>query len=206
MTTSKQYMPGPADLARVQKDGENWTLVLVRQLGHSPEIVWRALTDPAQLREWAPFDADGNMGIAGSTVKLNTVGTPTPMISETTIKRADEPNVLEYSWGDGDMRWELEDFGGGTRLTLWHKIDRRYISMGAAGWHICLDVMDHALNGTPLGRIVGPEVMKFEGWQRLNADYAKQFGMGSQACPQRRELPSTPGFGNSTAGSRSRSQ
>jgi hypothetical protein len=111
-------------------------------------------------------------------VKLNTVGTPTPLISETNIKRADEPHVLEYRWGDGDLRWELEDFGGGTRLTLWHNIDRRYISMGAAGWHICLDVLDHALSGAPLGRIVGPEAMKFEGWQRLNADYAEQFGRG----------------------------
>lgn len=62
---------------------------------------------------------------------------------------------------------------------LWHNIDRRYISMGAAGWHICLDVMDHALSGTPLGCIVGPQIMKFEGWQRLNAKYAKQFGMGN---------------------------
>jgi uncharacterized protein YndB with AHSA1/START domain len=178
MTSPQQYTPGPANLARIQKDGENWTLVLVRQLRHSPAKVWRALTDPAQLHEWAPFDADRNMGIAGSTVKLNAVGAPTPFTSETRIKRADEPNVLEYRWGDGDLRWELEDFGGGTRLTLWHNIDRRYISMGAAGWHICLDVLDHALGGTPLGRIVGPAAMKFEGWQRLNADYAKQFGRG----------------------------
>ncbi len=175
MTTPKQYMPGPANLARVQKDGENWTLVLVRQLRHSPQRVWSALTDPAQLREWAPFDADGNLGIAGTTVKLHTVGTPAPMISETTIKRAIEPKVLEFRWGDGDLRWELEDFGGGTRLTLWHNIDRRYISMSAAGWHICFDVLDQALSGTPIGRIAGPETMKFEGWQRLNAEYSKQF-------------------------------
>ena len=175
MRIPRQYIPGPANLAVVQKDGENWTLVLVRQLRPSPEKVWRALTDPAQLREWAPFDAEGNLSLAGSTVKLNTVGTPTPIISHTTIRRADEPKVLEYNWGDGNLRWELEEFGGGTRLTLWHNIDRRFISMGAAGWHICLDVLDHALGGTPLGRIVGPEVMKFEGWQRLNADYAKQF-------------------------------
>jgi len=178
MSNRDEYVPGPAAGAEVQRDGENWTLVLVRQLRHSPEKVWRALTDPAQLREWAPFDADGNLGLAGSTVKLTTVGTPTPLISETSITRADEPNVLEYRWGDGELRWELEDFDGGPRLTLWHNIDRRYISMGAAGWHICLDVLDHALGGTPLGRIVGPQAMKFEGWQRLNADYAKQFGKG----------------------------
>ena len=178
MTSPTQYTPGAANLARVQKDGENWTLVLVRQLRHSPEKVWKALTDPAQLREWAPFDADGNLGIAGNTVKLSTVNMPNPMISETRVTRADEPHVLEYSWGGGNLRWELEDFGGGTRLTLWHNIDRRYIAMGAAGWHICLDVLDHAISGTPLGRIVGAEVMKFEGWQRLSADYAKQFGAG----------------------------
>jgi hypothetical protein len=67
--------------------------------------------------------------------------------------------------------------GGGTRLTLWTNIDRRFISMGAAGWHICFDVLDHLLSGTPIGRIVGPEAMKFGGWQRLNAEYAKQFGI-----------------------------
>jgi hypothetical protein len=75
------------------------------------------------------------------------------------------------------MRWELEAFGGRTRLTLWTSIDRRFISMGAAGWHVCLDVLDHLLSGTHLGRIVGPEAMKFGGWQRLNAEYSKQFGV-----------------------------
>lgn len=75
------------------------------------------------------------------------------------------------------MRWELEDHGGGTRLTLWTNIARPFISMGAAGWHICLDVLEHHLDGAPIGRIVGPEAMKFEGWQRLNAEYAKQFGV-----------------------------
>ena len=178
MTTPEHYMPGPANLAQVQKDGEHWTLVLVRQLRHSPDKVWRALTDPAQLREWAPFEADGNLSVAGSTVRLSSVGMSPATVSDNIVKVADEPNLLEYSWGGGNLRWELEDFGGGTRLTLWHHIDRRYIAMGAAGWHICLDVMDHSLSGTPLGRIVGLQAMNFEGWQRLNADYARQFGTG----------------------------
>ena len=73
------------------------------------------------------------------------------------------------------MRWELEGVSGGTRLTLWTNIDRRYMSMGAAGWHICFDVLDRLLAGQPIGRIVGPEAMKFDGWQRLNAEYAQQF-------------------------------
>ena len=69
MTDLQQYTPGPANLARVQKDGEKWTLVLVRELRHAPEKVWQALTDPAHLREWAPFDAEGSLGAVG-TVNL----------------------------------------------------------------------------------------------------------------------------------------
>jgi uncharacterized protein YndB with AHSA1/START domain len=177
MTDRDQYTPGPAGGAQVRKDGENWTLILVRELRHSPEKVWQALTDPAHLREWAPFEADGSLGTAGATVNLTTVGAPAPHVTETTVTRAEAPKVLEYNWGGGDVRWELEAFGGGTRLTLWHNIDRRFIAMGAAGWHICFDVLDRLLAGQPIGRIVGPDVMKFEGWQQLNAEYAKLFGI-----------------------------
>jgi uncharacterized protein YndB with AHSA1/START domain len=174
MSSRDQYTPGPASGAEVQKDGEKWTLVLVRDLSHPPAKVWAALTDPEQLREWAPFDSDQNLGAVG-TAKLSTVGAPTPHVTETRVKRADAPRALEYSWGGSDIRWELEPLAsGGTRLTLWHNIDRGFIAMGAAGWHICFDVLDRLLAGQPLGRIVGPEVMKLSGWQRLNADYAKQ--------------------------------
>ena len=175
MTDREQYTPGPASGAQVRKDGEKWTLILVRDLRHSPEKVWQALTDPAHLREWAPFEADGSLGTAGATVKLTWVGTPTSF--EATVTRADAPEVLEY----GDYRWELETLGGGTRLTLWNAIDRRFISWGAAGWHIAFDVLDRLLSGTPIGRIAGGEAMKFEGWQRLSAEYGKQFGVKTPA-------------------------
>jgi hypothetical protein len=170
MIDPQPYTPGPANLARVEKDGEKWTLILVRELRHSPEKVWEALTDPAQLREWAPFVTDGSLSALG-TVKLTWVGTPTPI--ETKVTRVEAPKALEY----GDMRWELEASGGGTRMTLWAKIDRRFMSWGAAGWHISFDVLDHLLSGTPIGRIAGGDAMKFAGWQRLNAEYAKQFGV-----------------------------
>ena len=179
MNEREQYKPGPASGAQVQKDGEKWTLVVVRELRHSPEKVWKALTDPAQLREWAPFEADGSMDSAGVAVKLTTVGAPAPRVTETTVTRAEAPEVLEYKWGGFDMRWKLEAAGGGTRLTLWINIGHRFIAMGAAGWHICFDVLDRLLGGNPIGRMVGPDAMKFGGWQRLHAEYVKQFGIES---------------------------
>ncbi len=178
MNDREHYTPGPARGAQVQKDGDKWTLVLVRDLRHSPDKVWKALTDPAQLREWAPFDASGSLAAVGN-VTLSWIGAPTPQGVETKVTRADAPHVLEY----GDMRWELEPSGGGTRLTLWHSIDRRFISMGAAGWHICIDVLDRLVGGTPIGRMVGGDAITFGGWQQLNADYARQFGIEPPKWP-----------------------
>lgn len=178
MADLAQYVPGPAHGAQMQKqEGENWKLILVRELRHSPEKVWEALTDPEHLREWAPFDADGNLGTAGATVKLTTVGATAAHVTETRVTRADAPTALEYTWGGNEMRWELEPLGGGTRLTLWTSINRRFIAMGAAGWHMCFDVLDHLLAGRPIGRKVGPDYMKFPGFQRLHAEYAKMFGL-----------------------------
>ena len=173
MTDRDKYSPGPATGAHIEKDGEKWTLVLVRELRHSPQKVWQALTDPAELREWAPFDADNSLATTGAKVKLTTVRAPTPNVSETTVTRAIAPKVLEYNWGGNEMRWQLDALGAGTRLTLWTTIDRRFIAMGAAGWHVCFDVLDRRLSGAPIGRIAGPEVMNFGGWQRLHAEYIK---------------------------------
>jgi uncharacterized protein YndB with AHSA1/START domain len=169
MINHATYAPGPAREAQIQKEGDKWTLILVRELRHSPEKVWQALTDPAHLREWAPFVVDGSLGTVGATVKLTWVGNPTPQ--EIRVTRADPPEALEF----GDIRWKLEAVGEGTRLTLWHKIDRRFIAWGAAGWHISFDVLERLLAGTPIPRIAGAEAMKFAGWQRLVAEYAKQF-------------------------------
>jgi uncharacterized protein YndB with AHSA1/START domain len=171
MSDREPYGPGPASGAQVRKDGEKWTLILVRELRHPPEKVWQALTDPAHLREWAPFDAEGSLHTVGATVKLTWAGTS--QVTETRVTQADAPKVLEYS----DLRWQLEPLGRGTRLTLWHDIDRRFITWGAAGWQICFDVLDRLLAGEPIGRLVGASAMKSDSWQRLTAEYAKQFGI-----------------------------
>lgn len=155
----------------MRKNGEKWTLILVRDLRHSPEKVWLALTDPVHLREWAPFEADRGLDAVGETVKLTWVATA--RVSETKATRADAPRMLEYN----DMRWELEPLNDGTRLRLWHNIDRRFIAWGAAGWRICFDVLEHLLAGEPVERIAGADAMKLRGWQRLTAEYAQQFGV-----------------------------
>lgn len=85
----------------------------------------------------------------------------------------------------------------GTRGLRWRhapdvvaQLDRRFIAWGAAGWHICFDVHEQLLAGDPIGRMVGAEAMKFGGWQRLNAEYARQFGIEtSNRPPQAAQKP-----------------
>jgi hypothetical protein len=169
MTAREQYTPGPARGAQVRKEGAMWTLILVRELHHPPEKVWRALTDPVHLREWAPFEVDGSLATVGATVNLK--WTNNPNVFATKVTQADEPRLLEY----GNIRWELDPLEDGTRLTLWHSIGRRYVTWGAAGWHICFDVLDHLLSGNPIGRIAGADATKSGAWQRLVGEYAQQF-------------------------------
>jgi len=179
MASREQYTGGELGGAQViRTEGDKWTLILVRELRHSPDKVWQALTDPVQLREWAPFEADGSLDAVGKKVNLTWVGGPTRP-QETTVTRADAPEILEY----GDMRWELKLVGSGTRLTLWHKIDRRFIAMGAAGWHVCFDVLGRLLAGKHVGRVLGRDAIRSADWQRLHAEYARQFGVATPGWP-----------------------
>ena len=45
MSGREKYSPGAAAGAEVRKDGDKWTLVLVRELRHPPGKVWQALTE-----------------------------------------------------------------------------------------------------------------------------------------------------------------
>ncbi len=114
---------------------------------------------------------------------LTLVGDPTQKSFESQVRYADAPRLLEYTWGDDVVRWEFEAIESGTRLTLHHTFDdRTWVPKAAAGWHICLDVAERALDGHPIGRIVAGDAKRF-GWERLNADYAERFGVENTGWP-----------------------
>jgi uncharacterized protein YndB with AHSA1/START domain len=175
MNSHASYQPGPAAGAEVEKDGDKWTLVVTRALRHPPARVWEAITEPAHLKEWAWYDSDTSLAQTTKPVKLSTVGAPNA--SETMVKRAEAPRLLELNLGPQEIRFELEPNGAGTTLKIWHLIDRRYIAMGAAGWHVSLDMLEKALGGEPMGRLSGPGAMQNPGWQKLHAEYSTLFGV-----------------------------
>ncbi|MEV4483369.1 SRPBCC domain-containing protein [Micromonospora coxensis] len=137
-----------------------------------------ALTDPTRLRDWAPFLADRDLGAPGAAT-LTLVDGDAVTAQPSTVRRAEPPHLLEYTWGDDLLRWELTPTATGTRLTLRHTVaDRGMLPMVAAGWHLCLDVADHLLAGDPVGPIRGAEAKEF-GWADLRDAYATRLAEGS---------------------------
>ncbi|HVF38931.1 MAG TPA: SRPBCC family protein [Gemmatimonadaceae bacterium] len=167
----------PSGVAEVSIRNDN-TLVFTRDLEHPLERVWAALTDRKELKQWAPFNADRDLGEAGeATLTMADAGGATGDDVHAVVHRAEAPTLLEYTWGPDLLRWELVPIANGTRLTLHHTVeDRTWVSKIAAGWHICIDVMDHLLEGKPVGRVVSTDAME-HGWEKLNDLYGKQLGV-----------------------------
>ena len=153
--------------------GEDWTLTFMRDLKHPPEKVWEALTDPAQVSKWAPFITTDDLSVTGEATLVMIDG-DTQEPSKAIVRVADKPSLLVYAWGDDLLRWELTPIPGGTRLSLHHTMgDRDWLSKTAAGWHLCVDVMEQVLAGESPEPIRGQDAMK-HGWQELNDRYAEQ--------------------------------
>jgi uncharacterized protein YndB with AHSA1/START domain len=172
------FDPGPlAQVATFEEPDGGVTVVFTRDLPHPQMSVWEALTDPAELEQWAPYTADRNLdGVGPATLTmLGGVDFGGPLPGE--VVRADAPEVLEYTWGDDLLRWQLDPVPAGTRLTLRHTVKGPdWVAKVAAGWHLCLVVMDQLLAGEPIGPIVGQEAMDF-GWQDLHDRYAVEVGI-----------------------------
>jgi uncharacterized protein YndB with AHSA1/START domain len=167
---------GTAGGASLVGSGEPWTLVFVRELRQSPQVVWEALTEPAQLDQWAPFSAASDLDQPGATT-LTMVDGDNRVDLPAEVRVVEPPEVLEYSWGADLLRWELEPSGEGTRLTLRHTlVEPTDAASVATGWHICVAVLQRLLDGEPHGVIRGQEAMEY-GFDALREEYVKVLGL-----------------------------
>ncbi len=170
------FEPSPLAEVDYRASDDRWTLVFVRDLRHPPEKVWATLTEPARVGEWAPYTVDRDLGTVGDAT-LTMIDGETPQDLKTTVLRAERPTLLEYTWGTDLLRWELAATDSGTRLTLRHTVaDRDWVPKVAAGWHLCLDVAEHLLDGHPIAPIRGMDALNY-GWEKLNDAYAEKIGI-----------------------------
>jgi len=171
MMNRTTFEPGPLAEVGCQSSDDRWTLVLCRDLRQPPEKVWAALTEPAQLRQWAPYTTNRDLGSVGDAT-LTMIDGDTQYDLPTSVTRAEPPSLLELTWGTDLLRWELTAVGSGTRLTLRQTVaDRDWAAKVAAGWHLCLVVAEHLLDGQPIEPIRGADALNY-GWNELRDAYA----------------------------------
>lgn len=104
---------------------------IVRDYPHSPEKVWRAITDPELIPRWTATGAGGRPEGFGTVVgtRFRFVAKPKPGWSgvvECEVLEVRAPTLLRFSWADGaggevtDVVFRIEPTADGTRLTFEH--------------------------------------------------------------------------------------
>ncbi|MEV4315914.1 SRPBCC family protein [Actinocrispum sp. NPDC049592] len=181
-TQEPAYEPSPLADVDCRPSGDRWQLIFVRDLKHPPEKVWAALTTPENLEKWAPYTADRDLGETGEAT-LTMIDGDTQMDMKAEVLLAEPGKVLEYSMGTDLLRWQLEPSSAGTQLTLLHTVqDKDWVPKVAAGWHMCLDVAEKLLDGTPIAPIRGADAVNY-GWLDLNSAYADRLSIEDTGLP-----------------------
>jgi uncharacterized protein YndB with AHSA1/START domain len=181
--TNRSFDPGPLADVDTQIDDGRWTLVYARDFRHPPAKVWAALTRADQLSAWTPFRTARDLTEEGP-LTLSMIDGETTVDLPATVRRVEPLTCLEYTWGPDVLRWELVPTETGTRLTLFHTVqDRDWVPKVAAGWHLCLLVADHLMDGQPIAPIRGQDAMNY-GWSELNDAYADKLGIPSSGFPE----------------------
>lgn len=148
------------------------TLRFERRLDHPPAKVWRAITDPDELKHWFPSGVAGEIRAGGELsfhfehMPLDEPSTMTGRVTE-----FDPPRTFGFYWGEDHLRFELESGDGDTCLVRFTVVldAEDKAARDAAGWHQCLDGLDRHLTGAGAER-----PMAADAWREHYAEYTRR--------------------------------
>ncbi len=151
-------------LGELEQIGNGWQLKFRRELAHPPARVWKALTEPDELRKWFPDEIVVGDCRVGSRLEFKHEG---ELVFDGEVLAFEPQRLIEIRWGTDRVRFELEPHRSGTVLTLIDTIDEvGKAARDGAGWHVCLDALEDALDGTR------PD----SAWGEIHDDYVSKFG------------------------------
>lgn len=156
--------------AMLRTENGRCVLRFERRLAHSPEKVWRALTERDEQKHWFPAELDIDPRVGGT---IDWVGPDGDVWSSGTVTVWDPPRVFEHLADGERLRFELrpEDDGAACLLLFTHAFDDRAGSASfAAGWHGCLDGLERWLAGA-----ADPET-PYQ-WAEQHEIYFDEFGL-----------------------------
>lgn len=151
-----------------------WQLRFIRWLPHRPAKVWRALTEPAHLRAWFPCDIEGERTAGAALRFVFREAEAEPIAGQMLVY--DEPDRLEFRWGDETLEFVLRDEAGGTELTFVNTFgDLGKAARDAAGWHLCLDCLAYEVDEA------SPPWKRPDRWKQVHGGYVERFGPEASA-------------------------
>jgi uncharacterized protein YndB with AHSA1/START domain len=135
-----------------------------RQLGHSVERVWRAVSEPAELERWFPAAADWTPAV-GETFEA---GGATGEVTD-----VNAPHRLAWTFSGELYSFELAAHESGCMLVFTHVFDDPTLAaQTAAGWEAYFSRLEPHLAGGFL-----PEAQAHEPWEDVHEHYAERFGV-----------------------------
>jgi uncharacterized protein YndB with AHSA1/START domain len=156
-------------LGILERSRSEVTLRFTRRLPHPPGKVWRALTEPEHLAAWFPTSIEGDL-VPGSVLRFSFRDLSLPSF-DGVMRAYEPPTLLEFSWADERLRFELTPDGHGTLLSFsasFAEIGRA--ARDGAGWHTCLDLLGYDLAGEPAP---WPQDVR---WRHVHPAYVGAFG------------------------------
>jgi uncharacterized protein YndB with AHSA1/START domain len=143
-----------------------------RQLAHSVERVWRAVSEPAELERWFPAAADWTPA-AGETFEA---GGATGEVTD-----VDAQHRLAWTFNGERYSFELAAHGSGCLLVFTHVFDDRALgAQHAAGWEVHFDRLDAHLEGRFMS-----ELEAHEAFPEVHERYAGRFGLDPEVAAGR---------------------
>jgi uncharacterized protein YndB with AHSA1/START domain len=155
------------------KDGEllqvggRYELRFERSLHHPVSRVWHAITTPAGLAAWFPFDVVGDRATGAPLTFVFREGEADDF-SGVMVEYTPQ-SAMELRWGDDEtVRLELAPSSAGCVLRLINRFDEiGKAARDAAGWHTCLDALEASLDGMPVSG---------SRWAEVHPGYVERFG------------------------------
>ena len=149
-----------------------YCVVFNRLSKHSPERLWRAVTEAGEVSRWMTYPARIDLRVGGA-YRVDFARTGGGELDGVIVKL--EPGRhLRYAWGTSVVDWTFEPEGEGTRhVFAQHGLFPRAIpgEEGAvAGWHAFLDDLDRFLEtGSPSTNAEGESR-----WRELQPPYRRK--------------------------------
>jgi uncharacterized protein YndB with AHSA1/START domain len=113
-----------------------------RRLPEPVETVWRAVTDPDEMRSWFPTRIEIDEWKIGAQLTHHFDQHDIDPLPGTVIAW-DPPRRVSFTWGTDTIGFELTPASdGGTIFVLTEELSANFAARNAAGWEACLDRLE----------------------------------------------------------------